>query len=113
MKQARLRHVGIVVKDLLLMINYYQKLGFKLIYSDGLEKTHQEYWGNKFIEIAKLQDSNGGIIELIAKSWFPHISLTVDELPDHGIGPWKRDDKIEVVYAQDPEGNWIEFVKEL
>lgn len=110
MMQSRLRHVGIVVENLERMKRFYQELGFSV---DDRAVQHEQ-WGDRHIDVVKLLDPDGGCgIELISGRWDSHISLNVHKLPNHGVGPWKYADDVAVVFIQDPEGNWIEFVKEL
>ena len=107
MKQARLRHVGIKIKDWKKIRPFYESLGFKVIY----EK--REEWLDIKITIRKMRNKNGDILEFVPYVWFPHIALTVDKLPDQDMAICKFNKKVQVVFMQDPEGNWIEFVKEL
>ena len=108
MKQARLRHVGIVIKDWGKIRPFYEELGFRLFYEV------KETWKTTQLIVRKMRNRNGDILEFIFGPWLPHIAFTVHKFPDQGgEAICKFDEKIQVKFIQDPEGNWIEFVKEL
>lgn len=105
MQAKRIRHMGIITKDLECSINFYTQLGFR--------KTYQkiEEWGNKSLVIVKM-DLGGQIIELIKGDWMPHIALEVDDLYGCLDAPMAKVDKIaNVIFTRDPDGNWLELVR--
>ena len=104
-----IRHVGIRVRNMDKMIEFYTGIGLTL------KSRTVEYWGDIELEVAKLATINNRVLELIkAKSWWPknHIAFKVDEMPIFPLveitleGP----SKIGVRYLRDPEDNWIELV---
>jgi hypothetical protein len=106
MKQnPKLRHVGILIHDWQKIRPFYEDLSFKLFYEA------QEVWFEKTITVRKMKNKAGDILEFISGPWFPHMAFTVKEFPD-GDAMCKLTEKLQVKYMQDPEGNWIEFVKE-
>ena len=127
--KVKLRHVGIVVKDLAESVGFYRRLGFGTIISkqteytekgpihtvklnNQIELTHGRYAENGKLYTAKLNNQ----IELILGPWMNHFALTVDDLnrfklPDKPIFS-KETDKVKVCYIQDPDGNVIELVEE-
>ena len=76
-----IRHVGIPVWDMELVLSFYQKLGLKVL-SDKTEK----------VRIVKLQDTNGMVLEL---------------LKYESQGPGKEP---HVAFTRDPEDNLVEVV---
>ena len=76
-----IRHVGIPVWDMELVLRYYKKLGLKVL-SDKTEK----------VRIVKLQDTNGMVLEL---------------LKYESQGPGKEP---HVAFTRDPEDNLVEVV---
>jgi len=109
MKQARLRHVGILISDWDKIRPFYEKLGF------SLSSECNELWMGELLMVRKMKNGYGDILEFISGApWMGHISLTVDKLLDHtSEAICKFNEKVQVKFMQDPEGNWIEFVKEL
>ena len=63
---GRLRHVGIVVKDLGKAIQIYQAMGFKVVETET-------------IMVAKLEDADGKTFELLQGNWKPHIAVNFYE----------------------------------
>ena len=116
MKQVRLRHVGILISDWDKIRPFYEGLGFKLFYEE------HEVWFDRLNDhrfdliVRKMINTGGDILEFIEGNWCPHhIALTVKELPRFDIlfNFSRKSAVAETVFLQDPEGNWIEFVKEL
>ena len=126
---VKLRHVGIVVKNLPKALAFYKQLGFGLIVSkqteytskdtlymvklnSEIELTHGRIAGEGTIVTAKVNSQ----IELIKGNWMNHFALTVDhlnnfKLPDKPIFQ-KETKTARVCYIQDPDGNVIELVEE-
>jgi len=137
----KIRHIGIVVNDLPLAIQFYRDLlGLNVINKTkedssfietvcGIKKTH--------LTTVKLAIPGGGIIELLSfqstlnankqinRLGFSHIALTVNNLEIkyqtllkvgvHFISPPRPspDKQAMVAFCQDFEGNFIELVEEL
>jgi len=106
MKQSKLRHVGILIKDWEKIRPFYEGLGFVMFYEQ------EETWLNEKIHVYKMRNEHGDVLEFVSGAWIRHIALTVDELPTERSMLFKRGG-VEVKFLGDPEGNWIEFVKEL
>ena len=106
MKQSKLRHVGILIKDWERIRPFYEELGFELVYEQ------EEDWLNAKIMVRKMQNKHGDVLEFISGLWFSHIALTVDESP-RKVSFLQHEPQREVSFGKDPEGNWIEFVKEI
>ncbi len=83
----KLRHTAIVVKDMSRMLEFYKSKGFRVI------DDHTEQ-----VRIAKLEDNNGGKLELIK-----YASQSDSNLRKLGIS--------HIAFTIDPEENPIEEVK--
>lgn len=58
-----LRHVGILVENLLVAVKTYRRLGFK-------ESAPRE-----ILMVQKMTDPEGNTIELVQGNWHPHIAV--------------------------------------
>ena len=107
--KSKLRHVGFLIHDWNKIRPFYQNLGFRLFYES------LEFWIDKKIMVRKMRNKAGDVLEFISgAAWPEHIALTVDELPNHdNYAICKFGPDLQVKIMRDPEGNWIEFVKEL
>ena len=115
-KKMKVRHFGLVVKDLKETVRFYQELGFKIL------KRSIERWVSTDLEVLKMQNGNGDILELILGDWQPHISFTSEETPNmlwekfggkaNQILTVKRKANLFIVYLRDPSGNYVEIVHE-
>lgn len=76
--KGTLRHAGILVKSLDVSEPIYRSLGFRTISREKLE-------------VLKMEDEKGNMIELVQGNWHPHIAVN---------------------WAEDTDGNYIEFVRE-
>ncbi len=74
---AVLRHAGILVKNLEEAKEIYSQLGFREVNREKLE-------------VLKMQDEAGNLIELVCGNWHPHIAVN---------------------WFDDGQGNYIEEVK--
>lgn len=113
---AKLRHAGLVVKNLEASIEFYKFFGFRKVHK-GIET-----WNGKRLRICKME-SDAGMIELIEGDWRPHISITVKEDVMEAIwlrfgGKYgtimERQNRLDktIVYLKDPDGNYLEVVYE-
>ncbi len=62
----KLRHVGIVVKDINESVKLYKKIGFKVMERDTLI-------------VVKMYDQDGNTFELVQGKWKPHIAINFYE----------------------------------
>ena len=62
MQKTRLRHVGIVVKDINESVKLYKKMGFKVSERETLE-------------VVKMIDKDGSVFELVQGKWKPHLAV--------------------------------------
>jgi len=126
-----LRHVGIVVRDVATCREFYYKLGFthaRCSYERGNFIEKALHVKNVEIEIVKLSNTDGDIIELlrvntsqhgvvkhsrIISPGISHIALTVSEIDPVHNPQTSPDGKVKVAFISDPEGNMIELVEEL
>lgn len=105
---AKLRHAGIVVKDLKKAEKFYNRLGFS-----RLRAIQLETWNRKKLKILKLSDGDD-IIELIQGDWRPHLAFTLtygdmDKMKDACF--YKREKNgLKIYYLEDPSGNYVEVV---
>lgn len=107
---AKLRHVGILVKDMFESMIFYRELGF------GITSTLRD-WSNEYTEKGKIYTAKlNNQIELIGGPWMPHFAITVESLNRFKLPPKpifsKETDRVKVCYIQDPDGNVIELVEE-
>lgn len=112
----KIRHFGIIAKEEKETVEFYKKLGFKII------KKTIEKWLNHDLSIVKMQNDDGQIIELIMGDWQPHIALTSDRTPNdlweqfatkaNQILTVKNKKDVFVIYLRDPSGNYVEIVHE-
>jgi len=112
----KLRHFGLVVKDHKETVEFYKRLGFKVI------KKSIEKWLTHDLAIVKMENEKGEILELIIGDWRPHIALNSEDSPNYlweqfagkanQILTVKRKPKIFIVYLKDPSGNYVEVVHE-
>ena len=72
LQKMKLRHVGIVVKDLRRSIKLYQDMGWEPIERDT-------------IRIVKMRNKHGETLELVKGRWKPHISVTLSEDEDNNL----------------------------
>jgi len=137
----KLRHAGIVVKDVEESLRFYEKImGLKIV-SDRKEKGEfiNIILGTTgyYVRTIKLSDKNGVVVELLK---FPlgstqikridtvgcsHVAFTVDNLEElyarclredvwFNSSPQKTpDEKCLVVFCKDPNGVFVELVEEL
>ena len=76
--KATLRHAGILVKDLGVEVTIYKSLGFTVVAREKLE-------------VVKMVDDKGQMIELVEGNWHPHIAVD---------------------WYETPSGNYVEVVKD-
>lgn len=105
---TKLRHVGIVVRDLPKALAFYKQLGFGAV----AQEWSSDSTDKGTISMIKLDNQ----IELVSAHWMNHFALTVDsldkfELPSKPIFS-KETDTVKVCYITDPSGNVIELVEE-
>ncbi len=62
----KLRHIGIVVKDINESVKLYKKMGFKIFERDRLI-------------VVKMIDSDGNVFELVQGRWAPHVAVNFYE----------------------------------
>ena len=62
----KLRHVGIVVKDINESVKLYKKMGFKVLERDTLK-------------VVKMIDSDANVFELVQGKWHPHLAINFYE----------------------------------
>lgn len=94
-----IRHIGIEVKDMGKMINFYESLGLELFW-DKIEKPGHTGFEQP-VRTVKLRCNDGTIIELVENHKYKnHFALTT-------IGTNKK-----VEWIKDPEGNMIEMVND-
>ncbi len=126
----RIRHVGIVVKNLEACVKFYAQFGFTIKSTahergDFLENilSHE----NAEATITKLSDGHGCVLELLQfltpesrrgerylfDTGISHIALTVDNIDDKYKPRTSPDGKVRVAFITDPEGNVVELVEEL
>ncbi len=106
MKILNIRHTGIVVENANDAIVYYAKMGFTV------DSWGHEEWNGRRIQIAKMIDQDGNILELIQGDWFPHVSYTVDDIPEDDFFYEKFKGTLHIVFDKDNDGNWMELVEE-
>jgi catechol 2,3-dioxygenase-like lactoylglutathione lyase family enzyme len=139
----KLRHVGIVVKDMEKSLTFYRDLlGFKVISMQEECGQYIEFMlAQAFVQVTtvKMEMPDGNIIELlqfqrpmgpitkheIFELGISHFALTVDDieaeylrLSEAGVGfnsgpILTPDKKHKVCFAWDPDGTYIEFVQAL
>jgi len=115
---GRLRHMGLVVRDLKTELEFCRKLGLEKLAT----RPVTEIWKHNELKIMKLRDSGNGLIELVQGDWKPHIAITVDKSMneiwlDYAIKAdvlieYKRTKELEIMYLKDPNGNYWEVVRE-
>jgi catechol 2,3-dioxygenase-like lactoylglutathione lyase family enzyme len=120
------RHWGIPCQNLERSISWYRHFGVHDL------QFSTEIWTTDFyktggtehkLKIVKMRDDSGNILELIQNDWKPHIALTLyegtmDDLwlefaKEGTLVAHKGTAHAEIVYLRDPDGNYIEVVKEL
>lgn len=134
------RHVGLVVKDMRKMVNFYQDfLGFK-VKEDFVERGPyiEKLLGfpKAKVWMIKMVAEEGGMIELLHfgsrkrilpralnRPGFTHLAVTVRNIKEcfrHGRGLKKisapvmaPNRKAMVAFCRDPEGNFLELVEAL
>lgn len=106
------------MKDLEESIRFYRWFEFHV------KRRSEEVWKGKTLNIVKMADRTGGIVELIQGDWRPHIAITVDSRgAENDIwGEWvqkvgdpvafKNSGGRNILYICDPSGNWVEVVNE-
>ena len=115
---AKLRHVGVMCKNLQESMRFYQQFGFQKM----SQRMVMEEWAGKKLKILKLANP-GGMIELIEGDWKPHIALTLTEgtmddiWVDYAVKAnvliqYKKKGNLEIIYLKDPFGNYVEVVRE-
>jgi len=135
----RVRHTGIVVTDMTKAVRFYRDLlELRLVYwqtESGEQLDDALGHRGARIEVVKLEDSEGGIIELL--NWeFPrgrkrsnkindfgitHVAFTVSNLDTfyeetkeevlYNCVPQTFPNGFKMVFCQDPDGNHIELVQ--
>ena len=116
--QGKLRHVGVMCKNLQESMRFYQQFGFQKM----SQKVAMEEWAGKKLKILKLANPSG-TIELIEGDWKPHVALTLiegtmDDLWERFatkaevILEFKKVGDLEIFYLRDPAGNYVEVVRE-
>lgn len=136
------RHVGIVVRNLDKMIEFYKLLGFEELSSGEIQgKLIDDLIGikNANINIVKMKSiKDNSVIELLKykdigletrnrelfEFGITHIAVNVDNIDDmyvklklKGISfntpPLLTEDNVKVCFCRDYENNWIELVEEI
>ena len=106
----KLRHVGIVVEDLVEAVEWYEKFGY---YPYDFESVELR---GKMVQLAKLAHKEGSIIEVLeGTTALPHVSFTVNALEFEAIKKTNDANVFEkegVCYIRDPWSNIIEIVEE-
>lgn len=108
-----MRHVGLIVKNMDREIDWFQRLGYKVV-------VHRnEEWAHRKLEVVKMQrDSDDTMVELVypvVGEWSPHFCIQVSSFPQSPVvvrqlgEPY--DDDIEVGFAVSPNGHVVELVK--
>jgi catechol 2,3-dioxygenase-like lactoylglutathione lyase family enzyme len=125
--KGKLRHQGIVVKDLTKAYQFYRKLGFKTHLKSEETWQKDQYYGGQVckLKIMKLKDEFSHVIELIQViqgEWKDHVAITLTEGTMNDLWEafaeagtliaFKRSKGVEVMYLRDPSGNYVEVVKE-
>ena len=138
---SKLRHTGIVVRDIESALKFYKSLGFET-WKRELEQGPflEKIVGLKGarVETAKLKSPCGALLELLCYHSHPikqeiqpqpsnqlgcsHIALTVNSIDEtlrfiHNQGgslvnPPAVNEIVRVAYCHDPEGNLLELVEE-
>lgn len=108
-----MRHVGLIVKDIWKEIDWFQRLGYKVVIH------RKEEWAYRMLEIVKMaREGDPVMIELVypvTGEWSPHISIDIESWPQSPVVVRHLgeafDDTIEVGFAVSPNGNVVELVK--
>ena len=115
---ARVRHLGLVVKNLEAEMQWFKWFGF-----DKVSKA-PEIWGDNSLLIGKMTDKEGSMIELIQGDWKPHVALTVKDgsvmediwlkfgTKNGTIMERKNRTDKTILYLRNPSGNYTEVVYE-
>lgn len=139
---SNLRHIGIFVKDLERMADFYQKLLDMEIIYDEIEqgdylRTLLQIPNEVLFHIIKMKNKNSLVIELlqyvsskchekeVTNIGLSHLAITIDNLDEiyiklknDGIGfntpPMTSPyGNVKLCFCKDPEGNFLELVEDI
>lgn len=116
--QGKLRHVGVMSKNLQDSLRFYQMFGFRKL----SQRPSVEIWHGENLKIQKMVDGNS-MIELVEGNWMPHLALTLTEGTMDDLWEkvatkagvvleFKKTPNLEIFYLIDPSGNYVEVVRE-
>jgi hypothetical protein len=100
-----------VVKDkkrLDLTLQFYLKLGFEY-WTRSVEQ-----WMGRTLNILKLKDRAGNVLEIIQGNWEPHVAITLTDfegVPEKAICQRETEQAVSFIMV-DPSGNFVEMVHE-